>query len=145
MLGWSCQFSHKVCLRTWLLCCSLKFYKPCGFSLLRCWKKCLVACDRVILWVMKKYWVLLIWVSVPDVFPQRSRSCENCVPLPLTGWFWCWMGSCSVKDKRKFSHLSTLHGTHDNNYFDLIFTRLASLSILQIGGSTAVFERNLGL
>jgi len=27
----------------------------------------------------------------------------------------------------------------------LIFTSLASLSILQIGGSTAVFERNLGL
>lgn len=136
---------HVVCLHTWLLCCSLKIHKPRGFSLLHHWQKVLGCLWQGNFVGYEKIQVLLIWVSMPDVFPQCFRDCEYCMALPLAGWFWSRVGSCSEKDKRKFSHLSTLHGMGDNNYFDLIFTRLASLSILQISGNTAAFERNLSL
>lgn len=37
MLSWSCELTCDLIARL-LLCCSLKFFIPCGFSLLYCWK-----------------------------------------------------------------------------------------------------------
>lgn len=73
-----------------------------------------------------------MWVSMPDVFPQRFRGCEYCVSMPLAGWFWCWMGSSSEKDKRKFSHLRTLHGKDDITLIWLLPGLLLSASFKSV-------------
>lgn len=145
---WSWQCHAKLVLSAFTWCaCTLGhlFYNPCGFSLLQHWKKVLGCPWQGSFVGYEKMWVFLIWVSMPDVFPQCFRGCEYCMPLPLTESLGWWMRSCREKDRRKFSHLSTLHGIDDNNYFDLIFINLASLRVIKIRGSAAVFERNLCL
>lgn len=53
------------------------------------------------------------------------------------------MGNCSEKDKRRFSHLSTLHGMNDNNYFDPIFTRLVPLASFKSLGAQQFLKETL--
>lgn len=139
---WRCHAKFVPSAFTWRACAlGLLFYNPCGFSVLRHWKKVLGCPWQGSFVGYEKMWVFLIWVSMPDVFPQCFRGCEYCVPLPLPGWFWWWMGNCSEKDRRKFPHLSTLHGMDDNDYFDLIFINLASLRIIEIRECSSFWKK----